>query len=207
MNRHLYILGAGGLGKEFGAYIKFINSQYLLMGYFDDKKTGKVDNLVDILGNVGNIKDLEDSSNLIIAIGDPIVRKAAFEGINKPDRFNFPSFIQPNVYIANKKILKFGKGVMIGAGTSLTTNIEINDFVLVNINCSIGHDVKIGSYASLMPGSNISGNVTIGDEVLVGAGATILQGISIGEKAIIGAGAVVINDVPAHKTVKGVPAK
>ena len=43
--------------------------------------------------------------------------------------------------------------------------------------------------------------------VLIGAGAKILGNVEIGEGARIGASSVVLNDVPAHVSVAGVPAK
>ena len=47
----------------------------------------------------------------------------------------------------------------------------------------------------------------VGDGVLIAAGAKILGNINIGHGAKIGAGSVVLQDVPAHTTVAGVPAK
>ncbi len=43
--------------------------------------------------------------------------------------------------------------------------------------------------------------------VLLGAGAKILGNVEIGTGAKVGAGSVVLNDVPAHTSVAGVPAK
>jgi serine O-acetyltransferase len=42
---------------------------------------------------------------------------------------------------------------------------------------------------------------------LISAGAKILGNIHVGEGAKVGAGSVVLQDVPAHTTVAGVPAK
>ena len=47
----------------------------------------------------------------------------------------------------------------------------------------------------------------IADDVLISAGAKILGNILVGEGAKVGAGSVVLQDVPAHTTVAGVPAK
>ena len=43
--------------------------------------------------------------------------------------------------------------------------------------------------------------------MLIGAGAKILGNMQVGEGAKVGAGSVVLQDVPAHTTVAGVPAK
>ena len=47
----------------------------------------------------------------------------------------------------------------------------------------------------------------IGAGVLISAGAKILGNICVGECAKVGAGSVVLENVPAHTTVAGVPAK
>lgn len=47
----------------------------------------------------------------------------------------------------------------------------------------------------------------IGDGVFVGAGARVLGRVRIGDGASIGANAVVLDDVPAHATAVGVPAR
>jgi len=47
----------------------------------------------------------------------------------------------------------------------------------------------------------------IGDNVLIGAGAKVLGNIRIGSCSRIAAGSVVLKDVPACKTVAGVPAE
>jgi acetyltransferase-like isoleucine patch superfamily enzyme len=49
--------------------------------------------------------------------------------------------------------------------------------------------------------------VIMGDDVGIGAQCTILKGVTMGDGAVLAAGAVVIDDVPARKTVAGVPAK
>ena len=45
------------------------------------------------------------------------------------------------------------------------------------------------------------------DAVLIGAGAKLIGNIEIGKCAKIGAGSVVLDDVPAHTTVVGIPAR
>ena len=47
----------------------------------------------------------------------------------------------------------------------------------------------------------------IGHGVLLGAGAKVLGNIKIGECSRVASGSVVLHDVPAARTVAGVPAK
>jgi len=95
--------------------------------------------------------------------------------------------------------------------------------------CRIGHSTMldhatglvIGETCVIQDGVSILQGVTLGgtgkqrgdrhpkiaDGVLIGAGATLLGAIHVGEGAKIGAGSVVLSNVPAHKTVVGVPAR
>ena len=207
MNRQIYIIGAGGFGLEIGAYVKHINSDFMLKGYFDDQQTGSLNNLAPIIGKLSDVTKLSAGTNLFLGIGTPKIKRKAFNKITKTEKFQFPSLIQPQVFIADKNQVTQGRGCCICAGSRLTTNISLGEFVLINLNVTIGHHVDIGDFSSIMPGANISGNVRIGKEVLVGSGATVLRGIEIGDHAIIGAGAVVTKNVAANSIVVGVPAK
>jgi sugar O-acyltransferase (sialic acid O-acetyltransferase NeuD family) len=119
----------------------------------------------------------------------------------------FPTLIHPTVIVGSKEYVTIGKGCVICANNILTTNIKVGDFVILNLDCTVGHDTTIGDYASFMPAVNISGEVTIGRNVYVGTGAKIINQLEIGEGTIVGAGAVVSKSLPSNCTAVGVPAK
>ena len=64
--------------------------------------------------------------------------------------------------------------------------MEIEDFVILNLGCTVGHDSIIKKYTAFMPSVNISGEVTIGEGVYVGTGAKIINQLEIGEYTIVG---------------------
>ena len=99
-----------------------------------------------------------------------------------------------------------GKGNILCAGTILTADIVLKDFVILNLDCTVGHDVQLESYVTVYPSANISGNVTVGEGCELGTGSQIIQGKILGERTIVGAGAVVIEDLPGCCTAVGVPA-
>ncbi len=92
-----------------------------------------------------------------------------------------------------------GRGIMIDHAHS----IVIGETAVVGDNVSMLHSVTLGGTGK----ENDDRHPKISDGVLLGAGAKILGNITIGSCSRVAAGSVVLSDVPACKTVAGVPAK
>jgi len=203
------IFGAGGFGREVKFLIDQINKvtpTYELIGFFDDgKEVGQTISGYPVIGGVHEANQYDKKLNLVIAVGDPKIKKTIADAIFN-DNISFPNIIHPNVEY-DKDSITFGKGNIICSGVILTVDCIIEDFVILNLYCTIGHDCHIGKYSSFMPSVNISGEVTIGESVYMGTGAKIINSRSIGEKTIVGAGASVVKSLPANCTAVGVPAK
>ena len=140
----------------------------------------------------------------------------------------FPLKLYPNVYINNKRKIRFGKNTLIFYGAFINpTDLEIGDNVGIGVNCFLcgkvrmGDNVMIGPNVSI-PGANHNfdllnipmveqGNTIIGttieDNVWVGANCTILDGVTIGSGSIIAAGSVVTKNVADNSIMAGVPAR
>ncbi|HWA33073.1 MAG TPA: acetyltransferase [Cyclobacteriaceae bacterium] len=204
---NLAVYGAGGLGREVMLLIEQINMRkptWDIAGYFDDgKKTGETVGRWKVLGGKQEIGQAGEIA-IVIAIADPIIRKEIATAIATPS-ISFPVVIHPACQTGDSDN-RFGKGTILTAGVVLTTGIQLEDFVIINLNTTVGHDVTIGSYSAVMPGCNISGNVKIGEGTLIGTGAKILQNLTIGKNCRVGAGAVVTHDFPDGRTIVGVPA-
>lgn len=99
--------------------------------------------------------------------------------------------IHPGATIGKKFFMDHGAGIVIGETS------EIKDNVLMYQGVVLGG-------TSLQKKKR---HPTIENDVIIGAGAILLGPITVGEGGKIGAGSVVIKDVPAEKTVVGVPAK
>jgi serine O-acetyltransferase len=94
---------------------------------------------------------------------------------------------------------KIGSGIL----TDHATSIVIGETAVVGDNVSMLHEVTLGG-----TGKDAGDrHPKVASGVLIGAGAKILGNVYIGEGAKIGAGSVVLEDVPAHSTVAGIPAK
>ncbi|SCK10651.1 serine O-acetyltransferase [Vogesella sp. LIG4] len=94
---------------------------------------------------------------------------------------------------------RIGHGVMLDHGTG----VVVGETAVIGNNVSMLHGVTLGGSGK----ERGDRHPKIGDGVMLGAGASVLGNIRVGECAKVGAGSVVLDDVPAHTTVAGVPAK
>lgn len=94
---------------------------------------------------------------------------------------------------------KLGRGIMIDHAHS----IVIGETAVVGDNVSMLHSVTLGGTGK----EEEDRHPKIGDGVLIGAGAKVLGNIKVGNCSRIAAGSVVLAEVPACKTVAGIPAK
>ena len=99
--------------------------------------------------------------------------------------------IHPGACIGRRFFIDHGAGVVIGE------TAEIGDDV------TLYHGVTLGG-TSWNKGKR---HPTLADGVVVGAGAKILGPITLGERVRVGANSVVVKDVPADRTVVGVPGR
>lgn len=94
---------------------------------------------------------------------------------------------------------RLGKGIMIDHAHA----IVIGETAVLGDGCSLLHAVTLGGTGK----DDDDRHPKIGIGVLIGAGAKVLGNIRVGDCSRIAAGSVVLEDVPACKTVAGVPAR
>lgn len=208
--KNIAIFGCGGFGREVATLIEEINRHkktYNIIGFFDDAVSANtIINGYPILGGINELNKWKGKLSLAIAIGTPTIKVDILSKIINTN-IDFPALIHPSVIIGNSNYVTIGRGCIICAYSVITVNVQISDFVILNLGCTVGHDTIIGAYSAFMPSVNISGEVNIKEGVYVGTGAKIINQITIGEKTIIGAGAVVAKNLPSNCTAVGVPAR
>lgn len=206
--RKIAIVGSGGFAREILSLINDINKEcreYEFIGFIDSDKSKKIHSY-PIIGTDDDVNKITEPLSLVIAVGEPELKKKIRNKYTNP-LIDFPTLIHPSVMIGDKDSVTIGDGCIICAGCILTTDIVIDNFVTLNLMCTVGHDTVINSYSSFMPSVNISGEVKINENVYVGTGAKIINQLEIGEQTIVGAGAVVAKTLPSRCTAVGVPAK
>lgn len=208
-----FIFGASGHAKEVFWIIKEINKnseEKIVVDKFvvaeNDPLLGSNYDSIQIISEAEYLeKHANQFHNCILAIGSSKIRKIIFDKIAS-EKTSFPTLIHPSVVYDNSKI-KIGRGVVIEANVTLTTDISIEEFAHVNIGSTISHDTKIGSFVTISPAVHLAGNVTLEENVFLGINATVIERITICANTIIGAGAVVINEINDPGTYVGIPAK
>ena len=207
----LVIWGSGGFGREVAWLAETIASSGTVVRCFindDPAAQGTLVNDIPV-ASLDTAASLSSGRAMAVAVGSPadrerLVRRAAAAG------WHFPALLHPRIELS--RWISLGDGVIICAGSILTTNIRLGDHVHINLDCTVGHDVVLEDYVTLAPGVHVSGRVHIQRRAYIGTGATIINGsaeqpLVIGEDAVVGAGACVTRPVPEKATVVGVPAR
>lgn len=206
--KKLVIVGASGFGREVQWLIERINKAHAtwdFLGYIDDgMEKGRAIGDHVVLGGKEYLLGATEPIAVVCAIGNARVRQRVAEALKKNNNLHFPNIIDPDVVMSDR--VEMGEGNIICASSTITIDIELADFVIVNLDCTIGHDAVLNSYVTLYPSVNVSGNVHIGQQAEIGTGAQIIQGKTIGAFSVVGAGSVVVKNIPEKCTAVGCPA-
>ena len=208
VRERVVIVGAGGFGREVLDIVEALDraeGPVTFLGFVDDGAVRE-----DLLARRG-AEWLGPSSMLptldahyVIGIGNGAVRRRLDEAF-LADGCQPTRLIHPLASFGSD--VRFGEGIIMAAGSRVTTNIGLGRHVQLHVNSTVGHDSELHDYVSVYPGATVSGNVVLERCVTIGTGANVLPGRRVGEGAHVGAGAVVTADVAPGSIVVGVPAR
>ncbi|WP_460486791.1 acetyltransferase [Corynebacterium atrinae] len=197
------VVGAGGHGREVWGVLRAIEragaSEIQPHGFYDDQAPDA--RLLDRISGtwLGEVREVD--SPFLIGIGDSRVRRTVAQKVSVEPAIA----VHPGAFLDDD--VRIQPGVVIFAGATVTTNIDLGLHTHIGRGAAVGHDTVVEDFVTVMPLASVSGNVRLGAGCTIGAGAVIRQGISVGAEAFVGAGAIVVKDVPPGVTVVGNPAR
>jgi hypothetical protein len=156
MKKPIFIVGAGGLGKEIACLVSDL-PDYELIGFYDDGlPVGQtILGKYHVLGGMQDLIESQDEMAVAIAFGNPSTRKKMWEKLQVITNLNFPILVHPQSLLMNKERITLGQGTVIFPFSILTTDIVLGDNCLVHTLASVHHDVKVGSHSVIMPGARL----------------------------------------------------
>jgi len=203
--KDILVVGTGGLAREFSSYFSGESGNIRILGFASTNHAEHSEfKLPGVLFKDEITPDLVGTKDVVIAIGNPLVKKSYYERL-KFKGFSFPTIVHPSSTISSRAVLQ--DGVVISPNCVISPDVRIETLSYLNFCCGVGHDVVVGSFVQVNPGAQLGGGVRVGDCSLIGSGAVVLQDVKVGEAATVGSGAVVFARVRDGATVMGNPAK
>lgn len=201
--RDLFIVGAGGLGREAAWTVERINAAsqqplWRLIGFADDdpaKATGNFEGY-PMLGSVEKASKDHPGASVFIAIGDNAIRRKVYAQLRGHD---FPAMIDPSAQVSPTTEFKHGTYIACEAVVSVGT--EIGKFVIINARAGVGHDSVVGDFSNVAPGVSLSGHTTLGQDVFMGTNSCTAPGRKVGDGATVACGTPVLKDVEPGSTL------
>jgi sugar O-acyltransferase (sialic acid O-acetyltransferase NeuD family) len=206
MKKELYIIGAGSVGGHIALNIEEYSAKYQIKGFLDDdpSKVGTQKFGFDVIGKIDKALGF-DNVAIVVGIAFPKVKRQLLKKLSSNSSLIYPTLIHTKAWIS--KNVTMGKGCIIYPGTTINFKCNIQDFAVINANCSLGHHTLVGKYSSFAPGVSTGGHTIIEEAVDMGIGVSTLQNIRIGRESKVGGQSMVINPVKTKSVVAGVPAQ
>lgn len=206
--KDLYIVGAGGCGREVLHIIKDIHRiqgpRWNIVGFLDDTEDPLKGKECDY-GVVGTIQGYQPKENdvLVMAIASPQAKQKLVPMLLERGA-QFETVIHPEASLG--EFCTIGQGVVIYPSCGMTDNVTIGNYCTL-LDSRFGHDISVGDYTTISGMTHILGNVEIGKAVFVAANAVIAPHAHVEDGAYVGLGSVVLRRVKAGKRVFGNPAR
>lgn len=202
----LFIIGAGGLGRELESWISRIpseNQPWSLEGFIDDEPHSLKENVSNIKYMGTTDYPFLEGDSVLLAIANPNDKEKLYRKLK--GRVKIITYIDPTAIIG--KFAKIGEGCVLCPNSIVSANVVLGVCVTVNLGSQVGHDANIGSFSSLMGSVDIGGCSSLGEKCYMGTKSCITPQKKIGNSITIGIGSVVINNLDEPGTYFGVPAR
>lgn len=156
--RTLLVVGAGGLGQDV-AEIACLSGRYTKIAFLDDSPNPEKERQYRIIGGVDNLKEFVGLYEFAIAaLGNNEYRMKIHERI-KELGFEIPILIHPTAIVHPLAVLN--KGDIIRAMCFISSGVEVQESVLLNIGCKIDHNCVIGAGSHIPMGAVVRNEVKV----------------------------------------------
>lgn len=205
--KNIVIVGAGGFGREVFGYVADCISageQWIFKGFIDDN-INALDNYNYPIKVISTISDYTPQPDdfLICALGNPKTKKKNIEFLLEKNA-KFETLIHPSAYVGRN--VKIGNGVVLCPKVSLTCDISIDDFAMLNVGTGCGHDARVGRYSTISGFCDITGFCEVGEGAFLGSHVSMHPSSKIGNWASVGLGSSVVLNVKDGTSAFGNPA-
>ena len=137
VQRHLIIVGTGGLGRQIAELIEEIQDRRVagprpnILGWLDSNSQMHGTRVYDlpVLGDLAWIRDHPDVE-VVIAIAAPATRRKVAEQCRAWGHTRFATLIHPTALVSRRAVI--GEGTVICAGAIVNTDPWIGRHVLIN---------------------------------------------------------------------------
>lgn len=198
MDGNLYVVGAGGTGRE--TLDVAIAAGRPVTAFLDQHHAGREVRGLPVL----DPGEAPAGAGYVVGIADPGVRRRLVDVLDQLG-LSPVTLIHPRAVVGPETTL--GPGCVVMANAHVSSTVRTGAHVQVQYNATVGHDAVLEDFVSVYPGANVGGNVHLEEDVTVASNAAVLQGLRIGRGTFVGAGAVVTSDLAGGLVVVGVPAR
>lgn len=191
--RDLFIVGAGGFGREAVWTVERINRAaqqplWNVIGFADDNPDMASGNFegYPLLGSVAKASRDNPGASVFVAVGDNALRRKIYGQLRGHD---FPALIDPSAQVS--PTTEFRHGTFIAAEAVVSVGTEIGKFVIIGALSGVGHDSVVGDFANLGPGVILSGHTKVGTDVFMGANSCTASGATVPDGTVVACGSAV----------------
>ena len=205
--KKLFIIGAGGFGRELLQWVKDINKAEVawdIQGFIDDDLNA-LDGVECDYSVVGKLSDCQPKEDeyYALAIANPAAKEKIVYQMEQRN-MKFASIIHPTAILTAYS--HYGEGLIMFPYAKLSVNSTVGKHVTI-MSSGVGHDIKVGDYCTLCGNVTVIRNVVIGDRTYIASNVALNADVHVGNDCYIGMGSMVVKDIPDNSKTFCNPAR
>lgn len=194
--RDIFIVGAGGFGREAVWIVERINNAaqqplWNVIGFADDDPAKAEGNFegYPLLGSVEKASHDHPGASVFLAVGGIASRRKLYARLRGHD---FPALIDPSAQVS--PTTEFRHGTLISVGAVVSVGTDIGKFAIISSRTGVGHDVVVGDFCNIAPGVTLAEHTHVGQDVMMGANSCTARAVTVSDGSVIAPGQAVLKD-------------